>query len=79
LLVFSKDESERRELCDEFQRNHGAFGDCHVVRIDSRISELFERDQDFLVFLRPDNYIGFISSDVSLTPVAEYFQKQHFS
>jgi len=79
LLVFTNGENERAALCDEFERSYADLGDCHVLRIDSRISEIFETDKEFMVFLRPDNHIAFISSEVSLTAIQEYLNEKHFS
>jgi hypothetical protein len=65
-------------LCEESQRNFGALADCQVIRMNARISELFETEKDFLVLLRPDNHIALITSEISLAAVQEYFNKQHF-
>ena len=72
LLVFSK--SERHEACDEFAREFGSLADCHVIPITERVSEIFERDDEFSVFLRPDNHIAFMSSEVPPAGVDEYLQ-----
>lgn len=78
LLLFSSGENDYAELCEESQRNFGVLIDCQVVRMSARISELFETEKDFLVLLRPDNHIAFITSEISLTAVQEYFNKKHF-
>jgi hypothetical protein len=45
--------------------------DCHVIPITERVKEIFGRGDEFYVFLRPDNYIAFISSEEM---VEEYLQ-----
>ena len=45
---------------------------------DGGVSELFEKEKEFCVFLRPDNHIAFISSETSLGNVAEYLRTGHF-
>src|ERR1044072_240114 len=66
LLLFSN--SNR---CEEFASD---LVDCHVIPITERVKEIFEREDDFGVFLRPDNYIAFISSDITPRMVEEYLQ-----
>lgn len=77
LLIFSN--RSRHEFCDEFQKNFGHLGDCQVVPIDARVSEIFENEEDFVVLLRPDNHIAFISSEISLIPVRDYLQSRNIS
>jgi hypothetical protein len=48
--------------------------DCQVLPIDARLSELFEKEKEFSVFLRPDNHIAFISAEISPLNVAEYLR-----
>jgi len=70
LLIFSN--SDHADVCSEFEREFGHLADCQVLPIDSRVSELFEKEKEFCVFLRPDNHIAFISSEISTRNVAEY-------
>lgn len=76
LLIFSN--RDRDDLCGEFHRRFGHLADCHMVPICSSVSEIFEREKEFSVFLRPDNHIAFISSEISLNAVAEYLRSNHF-
>ena len=69
VLLFSN--SDRSEACGQM---FGDLVDCHVIPITDRVKEIFERDEDFSVFLRPDNYIAFISSEFSPRMVEEYLQ-----
>ena len=77
LVLFTK--GERDGACDELQRSFGHLADCHVVQIDSRITEIFERKDEFSIFLRPDNHIAFMSSEITPAMVHEYFQTRHIS
>jgi hypothetical protein len=36
------------------------------------VKEIFEKDNDFLIFLRPDNHIAFISGRISVSSVTKY-------
>jgi hypothetical protein len=69
LLLFSN--NDRQEACEQ---KFGDFVDCYVIRITDRVKEIFEREDDFGVFLRPDNYIAFMSSEVTPSMVEEYLQ-----
>jgi 2-polyprenyl-6-methoxyphenol hydroxylase-like FAD-dependent oxidoreductase len=73
LLVFANGDTE--SLCEELARDSADVADCHVIPIDSRVRELFEKETDFMVFLRPDNHIAFISSEISLGRVREYLDR----
>jgi hypothetical protein len=75
LLVFSSVESNGQSICDEFERSFGPVADCHMVPIDARVREIFEKDNAFLVFLRPDNHIAFISSEISLDGARDYLNR----
>jgi hypothetical protein len=69
LLVFSN--SEPRNWKNEF----GELVDYHVIPLNSRVSEIFETEKEFSVFLRPDNHIAFISAEISLNPVRDYLNR----
>jgi hypothetical protein len=73
LLVFSN--GDKRDICAEFESEFADVADCHVVPIDSRVREIFEKKNDFAVFLRPDNHIAFISSEISLDGAREYLHR----
>ncbi len=76
VLIFSND--DRAGACAEFEREFGHLADCQVLPIDARVSELFEKEKEFCVFLRPDNHIAFISSEISTRNVEEYLRTRHF-
>ena len=72
VLLFSN--SERSGACEEFAGQLADLVDCHVIPITDRVKEIFERDDDFSVFLRPDNYIAFMSSDITPLMIEEYLK-----
>jgi hypothetical protein len=74
LLVFS---NAQQSIGDEFEEQFGAVADYDVVPLDARVREIFGTESDFSVFLRPDNYIAFISSEISLNKVREYLNRLH--
>jgi hypothetical protein len=69
LLLFSN--SDGSGACEDLA---GELVDCHVIPITDRVKEIFEREDDFSVFLRPDNYIAFMSSGVTPLMVEEYLK-----
>ena len=72
LLVFSNAD---QTIGKDLEREFGAIADFHVVPLDSRVQEIFGTEREFCVFLRPDNHIAFISSEISLDRVREYLNK----
>ena len=72
LLLFSND--AREDVCAEIQRQHGELVDCYVIPLSSRVSEIFEIEKEFSVFVRPDNYIAFISGEITPSQVSGYLE-----
>ena len=66
LVAFSNDESEWPALPE--------FVDFHHFQLSEDIAETFGTDRSFIVFLRPDNYIGFISGKPSADEVKDYLR-----
>lgn len=73
MLMFSNGEHD--SLCEEFVREFGHVAACQVVPLDVRVREIFENENDFIVFLRPDNHIAFISSEISLDETRDYLSR----
>jgi hypothetical protein len=71
--VFSNGEHD--SLCKDFEREFGHVADCHVVPIDARVGEIFDKEGEFIVFLRPDNHIAFISSEISSNAARDYLNR----
>lgn len=74
VLLFSN--SDRNAACEEFSSELPDLVACHVIPITPRVKEIFEREDDFAVFLRPDNYIAFMSSDITQRMIDEYLQSR---
>jgi len=77
LLLFSK--GEHAAACNEFMQSYGHLADCQAVQITERVSEIFDKEDDFGIFLRPDNQIAFISEEITPEMVGEYLQSRHIS
>ena len=73
LLVFSN--GEHGSLCEEFEHEFGDVAECHVVPMEARVREIFEKENEFIVFLRPDNHIAFISSQISINESRDYLNR----
>lgn len=76
LLTFSDAESDNGRQPGEIEslQNSGLL-DRFVIPLAPTLAELFGTDKSFNVLLRPDNYIGFISSDTSSTRLLTYLEK----
>jgi hypothetical protein len=75
LLLFSK--STPATECDQFTRTFGDVADCYAIPISDRVREIFEREADFAVFLRPDNHIAFMSSQITADMIRDYLHSRH--
>ncbi|HKS27183.1 MAG TPA: FAD-dependent monooxygenase [Pyrinomonadaceae bacterium] len=73
LLIFSEEDAgDYQKLCGELESKYAPLLDCHRVPLNPRVREIFGTDGGFMLLLRPDNYIGFISREVSAGAVTDY-------
>lgn len=76
LLTFSGVEtSEGQSELSEIEDWYARLIDRHVIQLEAHVMEIFGKEKPFNVLLRPDNYIGFISSDMSVQPLSNYFRQ----
>ena len=82
-LVFASEPNGFHELKDELGRRYPELVDVNAFAVSPEVEEAFGTKKDFSVLLRPDNHVGTISSDKSLSRVQEYMvqfigrQRQH--
>jgi 2-polyprenyl-6-methoxyphenol hydroxylase-like FAD-dependent oxidoreductase len=74
LLVFSAGEHGGRDLQRELGNESGDLIDFQVISLNPHVSEIFGTNQPFQLLLRPDNYIGFISTGLSLADLKAYLR-----
>jgi hypothetical protein len=72
LLVFSGAENDFQELKTELESLYAGLVDFNAVRLDAQTIDIFGTDKSFSVLLRPDNYIGYISTETSLSGLRAY-------
>nr|MBA3321299.1 FAD-dependent monooxygenase [Pyrinomonadaceae bacterium] len=75
LLTFSDGTSDDHTMTGEVESANAHLVDHHVVPLYPQVTELFGTDQPFHVLLRPDNYIGFISPETSLSRLKIYLKE----
>ncbi|MEL7224875.1 MAG: FAD-dependent monooxygenase [Cyanobacteria bacterium J06576_12] len=75
LIVLSNGEHSYRELELELEEEYGGSIDFGIIPLYPRTVAIFGTDQSFKVLLRPDNYIGLISEELSLNDVRAYFNR----
>jgi hypothetical protein len=75
LLVFSDSEHRVRNLQRELEQESGDLIEFNVIPLSPQISAIFGTDRPFQLLLRPDNYIGFISTAASLTDLKTYIHE----
>ena len=49
--------------------------DHHVVPLYPHVAEIFGSQKSFKVFLRPDNHIALLTTDLSSIPIDSYLRK----
>lgn len=74
LLFFSDSKHGRLDLQQELQNEYGNLIDFTVIPLNPHVSEIFGKNQPFQLLLRPDNYIGFISTELSLAELKAYLR-----
>ena len=73
LISFVEDEQANQlEVMKELAREYGDVSDFNVISLNEQVVEIFGTNKSFTVLLRPDNYIGFISTDASLNDLRSY-------
>lgn len=75
LLTFSDGESDYQTVRSEIESEYGSIVDYNVVPLYAHVAEIFGSEKPFNVLLRPDNYIGFISQETSLSALRAYFNE----
>ncbi len=74
LLAFSDGERDYQSIKNEIETDYKHSVDFSVVPIYPHVAEIFGTDEPFTVLLRPDNYIGFISSKEELDDLKTYLK-----
>jgi 2-polyprenyl-6-methoxyphenol hydroxylase-like FAD-dependent oxidoreductase len=72
LLVFSNSEHWVIDLQRELEQESIDSIEFKVIPLSPQVSAIFGTDRPFQLLLRPDNYIGFISTAASLTDLKNY-------
>jgi len=75
LLVFSAAENDFQSLKTELESQYTDLVDFNAMLLDTQVTDIFGTDKSFSVLLRPDNYIGFISPEISLNGLGVYLNK----
>lgn len=75
LLIFSDGKYGYGSLKSNLETEYGNLIDFNVIPLYPRVTEVFGTSQPFMVLLRPDNYIGLITSETSLSKINLYFNR----
>src|SRR5262245_42563439 len=71
-LVFSSEPNNFHVLKNELDGRYSELVDFNAFSISPEVQEIFGTNNNFSVLLRPDNHVGFISSDISSGSVQDY-------
>ncbi len=72
LLVFSDDEKDFQDLENEIGNDSIDF---NAAPLSSEVKKIFGTEKPFIILLRPDNYVGLISAEISPEKVKNYLVK----
>jgi 2-polyprenyl-6-methoxyphenol hydroxylase-like FAD-dependent oxidoreductase len=72
LLGFSSEPNSFQALRNKLGNQYSELLDFNVFTISPEVAEVFGTNDDFSVLLRPDNHVGLISSDISLSSFQRY-------
>lgn len=75
LIVFTDGVTDIPPLPDDLMLQWQGWIDSHVFELDDKLSKIFGTRSAFFVILRPDNYIGLISDDLSVEVVRRYMNR----
>jgi len=73
-IAFSTD-SGFQAMKDELKGRFFEFVDFNAIPLSREVAGIFGASKDFIVLLRPDNHIAFISSDISSRRLQEYLSE----
>ena len=74
-LVFSDAQGDFEAVKTELEGRYAELVDTGVIPLYPQVAEAFGTDKSFNVLLRPDNYIGFISTETSLSGLRIYLNE----
>jgi len=75
VVLFEKTNGEFQQLAEEMKNARPDLVDVNTIAPSAPIGEVFETEKSFGVLLRPDNYIGLISPEISLEKVNSYLRQ----
>jgi hypothetical protein len=73
LLTFSNEHENGHSQRKEIETEFADIVDYHNFQITEEVAELYGHKKPFSVLLRPDNYIGFITSEEPRAELTNYF------
>ena len=71
-LVFLDEDSDYRELKAEIENEYTELMDVNIIRLHPAVSKIFGANTPCCMLLRPDNHIGFITTETSPDRIRTY-------
>lgn len=75
LLVFANRKDSYESIRQAFESEYHGIADQQFFVLDERARGVFGSNEPFLLLLRPDNHIAFLSTEVSLARAQAYFEQ----
>ena len=77
LLVFSAEKNDYQSLAVGLESQYAGLVEFHEIPLHPQAAKAFGTNLSFSVLLRPDNYIGYLSTEVSLNALGVYLNNFH--
>ena len=78
LLGVSEGQDDNQSLKTELENQYAELVGFNAIPLAPQVAEIFGTNKSFNVLLRPDNYIGFISTETSLNGLRVYLTNSLF-
>jgi 2-polyprenyl-6-methoxyphenol hydroxylase-like FAD-dependent oxidoreductase len=75
LIVFANEEHDDEDLKLQLEKEYSNSVDFNIIPLNPRVVEIFDTNRPFKVLLRPDNYIGLLSTELSMSDLKAYLNR----
>ena len=75
LLIFSDGEVSYESLKHTLETEYGSLMDVNIIPLYPKITDTFDADEPFMVLLRPDNYIGLLTTTIDPAGIRDYLRQ----
>ncbi len=75
LVIFSHGKNDYQEYKTRLENEYRELIDVYIIPLYQQVAEVFGANKPFAVLLRPDNHIGFVTTETSPDDVRAYLRE----